>query len=779
METDEERYARVQDMLRSGKYYAGTDTPNNYRLSLTNSSGQRLDPADMIHPEPVEEPRAQLPVPEPVKDLLTTSAPFSEQIAPVFNMARDAVEWDIQKAGEVMDWAKSKALYRNLFLNDEQKLQDAQKVGTALGLNPQALAENQQLYERAKEIYDKRESREFLQGNPFNDVYKMYPELASMGNVETAIALKNAEDVLMNRQIVNTAADIKNTVTGSAEELWDLMKTGWEAGTRDEQIAETGNMAMRGEITTAEMIERLKALNKEDSVEGLAHVPYDTARTLSSMIGSIRTAAGKYAPWLAGEQRTFASARPFYQGMATMAAGAGGLTAAVGAPLLGAAAALAGIGVTGFLIYESSRDMQAGMNYINLMTKRKPDGTPLYTEEEARTRATSQAVVQGAIETGLMKLAYGPMAKLFGQDAARAIINNAETRNALLRAGKGTIRRMAFKESLKQFGRSAGEEIAEEGAQSLVSSIDENIFGKANDSLGTILSAAAESMVQAVPAAVGLGIPGAAIGGAAMGRRLAKIPKIQLEAAQEAFKRENEMHAVKDLIRERETNKLYKKNPDVYRETIKNQMNRAGIGKIYIDAAAAAETGETQQQALAELVNAGIISAEDLQKSVEDGTQLAVDAGVYMQRIPDAKIAETLSDFTTLNKDGQTMHDIKANQERLKEILSSYEKIRQDKTEDVIRDILERDFPKKNLSEDLMGLGAEAEDHRREAAQDVLYLGRSDRRRSLPGIQTAGNGSHRNERRQRMGIKENLQQRSVVPRLLQGKQKSADAASAL
>ena len=74
----------------------------------------------------------------------------------------------------------------------------------------------------------------------------------------------------------------------------------------------------------------------------------------------------------------------------------------------------------------------------------------------------------------------------------------------------------------------------------------------------------------------------------------------------------------------------------------------------------------------------------------------------------------------------RSVNDIKANQERLKEILKSYEKIRRDKTEDVIRDILERDFPKKNLSEDLMGLGAEAEDHRREAAQDVLSRGIED-----------------------------------------------------
>ncbi len=74
----------------------------------------------------------------------------------------------------------------------------------------------------------------------------------------------------------------------------------------------------------------------------------------------------------------------------------------------------------------------------------------------------------------------------------------------------------------------------------------------------------------------------------------------------------------------------------------------------------------------------------------------------------------------------RSVNDIKANQERLKEILKSYEKIRRDKTEDVVRDILERDFPKKNLSEDLMGLGAEAEDHRREAAQDVLSRGIDD-----------------------------------------------------
>lgn len=70
-------------------------------------------------------------------------------------------------AGSVADSVKEMPLYRSVFLTDEERLADAEKIGTAIGINPQILADNQGLYENAKKIYDKQQAMEITGGQLF------------------------------------------------------------------------------------------------------------------------------------------------------------------------------------------------------------------------------------------------------------------------------------------------------------------------------------------------------------------------------------------------------------------------------------------------------------------------------------------------------------------------------------------------------------------------------------------------------------------------------------
>lgn len=563
-------------------------------------------------------------------------------------------------------------IYSNLYDPDpdkEKRLEQAHKIGDPLGLPAQMLVDSKEAYEMAQNQYAWMKTQEIMQGRPFsaNALKELYPELAGIAMndpVSASLALKQADQILHDRGVITGATAGK--ISGEPSSIGEAFKAftdAWEAGQNMDKISEIGYAARNGDITDEEMNRKIEAINartKEydgDSTIGL--IATETVKQFSMMgAGMLRSLPEGAAAGLA-------------------------ITSVLGAPVVG--------GIMAATIFASSFRSNMGMNYYRLANKKNADGTNMYSRNEAKGMATREAVLQAGVETGLMSLAYGALGKVIGKSAAKAAIMNAGTRNKLLSASRGAMRKYALKEAAKQYAKGTAAEIAEEGWQDLISNADEKMMGRdKNMTWKNMWNSAFDAMVEAIPAAVGMGMPGAVISGGGNYAGLKRLTKEDWHAAREAFYRENEKEMTQTVIKEREQNKVFKINPEVYAQKTQAQLDKEGMGTIYIDAAGAAET-EEGRTALTQLVTGGIATAEQVDDAVKEGTQLELKAGIYMQKISEES-AETLSNHAAFDKDGQTLHDIEEARKHIEKTRQIFNATKEAREAEVAKTILDRDF---------------------------------------------------------------------------------------
>lgn len=563
-------------------------------------------------------------------------------------------------------------IYSNLYDPDpdkEKRLEQAHKIGDPLGLPAQMLVDSKEAYEMAQNQYAWMKTQEIMQGRPFsaNALKELYPELAEIAMndpVSATLALKQADQILHDRGVITGAT--AGRMSGEPAAIGEAFKAftdAWEAGQNMDEISEIGYAAKNGEITDEEMNRKIEAINartKEyegDSVVGL--IATETVKQFSMMgAGMLRSLPEGAAAGLA-------------------------VASIIGAPVVGAM--MAGT------IFMSSLRSNMGMNYYRLSNKKNADGTNMYSKNEVKGMATREAILQAGVETGLMTLAYGTLGKVIGKSAAKAAIMNAGTRNKLLSASRGAMRRYAAKEALKQYAKGSAAEIAEEGWQDLISTADEKIMGKdKNITLKEMWNSAADAMIEALPAAIGMGMPGAVISGGGNYIGLKRLTKEDWHAAREAFYRENEKEMTQTVIKERNQNKIFKTDPEIFAKKTQAQLDKEGMGTIYIDAAGAAET-EEGRTALTQLVTDGIATAEQVDDAVKEGTQLELKAGIYMQKISEES-AETLSNHAAFDKDGQTLHDIEEARKHIEKTRQIFNATKEAREAEVAKTILDRDF---------------------------------------------------------------------------------------
>lgn len=563
-------------------------------------------------------------------------------------------------------------IYSNLYDPDpdkEKRLEQAHKIGDPLGLPAQMLVDSKEAYEMAQNQYAWMKTQEIMQGRPFsaNALKELYPELAEIAMndpVSASLALKQADQILHDRGVITGATAGK--ISGEPSSIGEAFKAftdAWEAGQNMDKISEIGYAARNGDITDEEMNRKIEAINartKEydgDSTIGL--IATETVKQFSMMgAGMLRSLPEGAAAGLA-------------------------ITSVLGAPVVG--------GIMAATIFASSLRSNMGMNYYRLANKKNADGTNMYSRNEAKGMATREAVLQAGVETGLMSLAYGALGKVIGKSAAKAAIMNAGTRNKLLSASRGAMRKYALKEAAKQYAKGTAAEIAEEGWQDLISNTDEKMMGRdKNMTWKNMWNSAFDAMVEAIPAAVGMGMPGAVISGGGNYAGLKRLTKEDWHAAREAFYRENEKEMTQTVIKEREQNKVFKIDPEVYAQKTQAQLDKEGMGTIYIDAAGAAET-EEGRTALTRLVTDGIATAEQVDDAVKEGTQLELKAGIYMQKISEES-AETLSNHAAFDKDGQTLHDIEEARKHIEKTRQIFNATKEAREAEVAKTILDRDF---------------------------------------------------------------------------------------
>lgn len=606
----------------------------------------------------------------------------------------DTVEaqWESAK-----DLVKSTDVYKNLFGNsapDDNRLEQSEKLGSALGIAPQLIASDPDMYKAAVTTYERQRNAAALNNQPFSakTLNELYPELDTEDPVATTIALKDYTNILKNREAAAQGAavytmpeskltDLSNVIGYLYDTGTHFAGTAYEAGQALDAQSELMYKASIGEISDEEVEKAIpdlmnaqKAYNAEIGNSYVAKIVGETISQLSMQKNMImRGAAEILAPIAPLAQPILAATKTNLPQIATLgaasAASAVGATGAVAGAAVTGAAALTGLIALGTAsVFTGTYRAEAGQAYWDWRTKKDKNGKSVYTREQAIGHAKRVGVINAAIETGAWELALKGIAKVWGSDAAKAVIKNEAAMKKLIGAGRAAVGAKAIGYGAKQFAKVAAPEIAEEGLQSLSADIDTNLFGKETVPVREMMGNALDAMIEAVPSAIGMSIGGAALAGAGAHRAMQRIAGLtEMKEAVVEFKRENEKSMLQKLMDLRSESSLYKKAPETYRKTLQNQLDRTGSGTLYIDASAAAENEKTHD-ALNKLVEDGTITAKELDDAIKTGKPLEVETGKYMQTAT-PETHEALSDYTTMDKGEKTIHAIREERQRMKDMI--------------------------------------------------------------------------------------------------------------
>ena len=606
----------------------------------------------------------------------------------------DTVEaqWESAK-----DLVKSTDVYKNLFGNsapDDNRLEQSEKLGSALGIAPQLIASDPDMYKAAVTTYERQRNAAALNNQPFSakTLDELYPELDTEDPVATTIALKDYTNILKNREAAAQGAavytmpeskltDLSNVIGYLYDTGTNFVGTAYEAGQALDAQSELMYKASIGEISDEEVEKAIpglmnaqKAYNAEIGDSYVAKIVGETISQLSMQKNMImRGAAEILAPIAPLAQPILAATKTNLPQIATLgaasAASAVGATGAVAGAAVTGAAALAGLIALGTAsVFTGTYRAEAGQAYWDWRTKKDKNGKSVYTREQAIGHAKRVGRINAAIEAGAMELALKGITKVWGSDAAKAVIKNEAAMKKLIGAGRAAVGAKAIGYGAKQFVKVAAPEIAEEGLQSLSADIDTSLFGKETVPVREMMGNALDAMIEAVPSVVGMSIGGAALAGAGAHRAMKRITGLsEMKDAVIEFKRENERSMLQKLMDLRSESSLYKKAPETYRKTLQNQLEHTGSGTLYIDASAAAENEKTHD-ALNKLVEDGTITAKELDDAIKTGKPLEVETGKYMQTAT-PETHEVLSDYTTMDKGEKTIHAIREERQRMKDMI--------------------------------------------------------------------------------------------------------------
>lgn len=589
--------------------------------------------------------------------------------------------WEVNSAMDV---------YRNLFNPNARAMNQAKTYADTLGLSAQFLMDNPDAYNTAEEIYNKKMAARFLGGVKFSTAAldDMYPELAEIRQkdpVSAAMALQDYEDVKNTRSIFEVVKDAFNSGSDMVK-LSDAQMRAYNGESIDSVRPDVDKL-------TAE----LRAYQEPNKYE---RTLYDTIQQLTIM-GTQAARATKRA------------AQGAALGMATSAAAAGGAAATgIGAPaapviLMAGATTGAAYGMR-VGMFEQFEQQSAAARYWELMNNRKGE----YSRNHALVDSTVTGVINGAIELGLMEVGYKPITKAWGGQAAKSILNNAAARMAIIDAGKESIAKLSAQAAMKQFGRSTAAELTEEGAQQASEDLMDNaeyyLYKKGAPHTTTeIIGNAVDAMVQAVPAVVGMGAAGALTHGVGNYRGMRAIAAIKNEDWKQEYRRTVEQQTIEALMANKAQNKTAQKNPEVYKNVVQEQARLAGVQNMYVDAQELSKT-DKGVDVLNDMVNRGIITGEQVDKSISTGADIVIPTGTFAQLADESVDTDTLMRATTMAKNGVHRAALEEKAKRVEAIREELSNLAQNKKDVLSKELMEEHFK-------------DADDITRTAAESVIY----------------------------------------------------------
>ena len=443
-------------------------------------------------------------------------------------------------------------------------------------------------------------------GRTVQEIYDEYPEMYKIKYNSQAEGIQ----AIQNLQSVKATRGIFDSIQQSVWAMNDQMKLG-DVGFEMAHTTDT---------------DRIKELNDEmERLQGnlQQYRKADALNPLQSIVGD--TAAQAY---MMGKQG----------GTGAIIGGAigaviGGLTTdGVG---IGAGAATgAKWGGGADMAYEMYK-MSFGNKYLELINKRDANGNKVYSNDEAYKYAMTYAAVDTGIEMASTRFMIKGVGKVAPKAVMSKVLQGATSDTiATFNRGIGTTVAQMAKASVK----AGGSELVEEGLQDINEKFQHNLYRNANDpegaySIGDMAVGAGGAMLQALPAVIGLGAIGGGVSGIHTMKAFHEFQKLTPEQQQQAVMAEQNRNGnaiMQALKQDASSNKMAKENPELYGKIVQAQGDNVGVSTAYVNVNEMAET-EEGQQAIKNMIDSGLVTQEEVSKSIEADADIPVPIGKYAQ----------------------------------------------------------------------------------------------------------------------------------------------------
>ena len=517
----------------------------------------------------------------------------------------------VNKASEILQPAMHRAEQIYLW-NKEDWSRSAIDSGEKLGINPDLIMASGQEGIRRAELAAAQMDR----GKTIQEIRDMYPELNTINYKSSAEAIT----ALRNLESINNTHGVFDAVQ---QNVWSM---------NDQILRAQAGYKLSQENDPNKIAELTAEINRLD--ENLSkYRQSDGSNILESVIGE--TAAQGYMMAVHAIKGSDRAAEGMALGMATGAV-AGSAVGGVGAVPAAIANGLVGLS-TGSQIgmAEQMYQMSFGNKYLELIGKRDQNGNRVYSDDEAKKYAMSFAAVDAGIEFVATRAIGKAATKIAPKSAlanavSRGTSNAAETFNR----GIGVTAAQVAKSSIK----AGAPELFEEGLQDVNEKLQHNLWRKSNDqedlySVGDMFVGAGEAMWQALPAVIGFGVIGGGVSGVRTMKAFKDFQKLSPEEQHMAVMEEQNRNGhviMQNLKNDAAANNLAKENPELYGKIVQAQGDNIGVSTAYVNVNEMAETAEGQA-AIRNMVDAGLVTQEDVSKAITADAPIEIPIGSYAQ----------------------------------------------------------------------------------------------------------------------------------------------------
>ena len=537
-----------------------------------------------------------------------------------------------------------------LYNNDQLRANEALRIAKTLNIGADTVMfGDDRAFERADYL-----SRRAERGQVLQDIYDEFPELYKVKYGSQAEGI----------QALNNIESIKNT-----KGIFDSLQQSIWAMNDQMKLGDVG-FALAYESDPQKISELTAEVNRlQNNLQNYRRP--DGGSPLQEVLGS--TASQIYMMGKQGGAGAIVGGIIGGIGGGVVSGGSAAIpTAMTGAKWLGSAD----------MAYEMYK-MSFGNKYLELINKKDTKGNRVYSNEEAKEYAMSFAAVDASIEfvatraIGKAASRIAPKSTL-ASAVSRGTSNVAETFNR----GIGVTAAQVAKTSIK----AGAPELFEEGLQDVNEKLQHNLWRKSNDqegpySAGDMFVGAGEAMWQALPAVVGFGMIGGGISGVRTMKAFMDFQKLSPEEQHMAVMEEQNRNGhviMQNLKNDAAVNNLAKENPELYGKIVQAQGDNIGVSTAYINVNEMAET-EEGQVAIRNMVDAGLVTQEDVSKAITADAPIEIPIGSYAQLSGglSEETVKALEESSYFTRGGLSMKTL----ERAKEEVHAMKEIVKDDTE--------------------------------------------------------------------------------------------------